>query len=79
MDDDCIPAEVIEKKMSQRDKLTLEGVMVEVQELREQVAQNQEQMRHLIGLYQTLQGQFEQFNQQRIRELQVKVNGGPTA
>lgn len=57
---------------------TIQGVQTEIQVLKQQMEMTHEQMRHLIHLYQTLQDRFDQFQTQRIKELNVRVNGGST-
>lgn len=65
-------------KLSLAEKATVEGLHTEVQVLKQQLKMTHEQLRRLIGMYGTLQNQFNLFNQQRIKELNVKVNGGST-
>lgn len=65
-------------RMSLREKATVEGCMTEISVLKQQLEMTHEQMRRLIGMYQTLQGQFDEYQKQRIHELNVRVNGGPT-
>jgi len=67
-----------EARLSLREKATVEGVQVEIQALKQQLEMTHEQMRRLIGMYQTLQAQFDQYKEQRIKELNVRVNGGST-
>lgn len=57
---------------------TIAGVRTEMGVLKQQLEMTHEQLRHLIGLYGTLQMEFDQFKQQRINELNVRVNGGST-
>lgn len=65
-------------KLSLNQKASVEGVMAEIQVLKQQLEMTHEQMRRLIGMYSTLRGEFDQFQQQRIQELNVRVNGGST-
>ena len=44
-----------------------------------QIEELEIRLRALTNNLGTLQIQFEQFQQQRVRELQARVNGGPTA
>jgi len=46
--------------------------------LKQQLEMTHEQMRRLIGMYGTLRAEFDTFQQQRIKELNVRVNGGST-
>ena len=66
-------------KMSLNEKATVEGVQTEISVLKQQLEMTHEQMRRLIGMYTTLRNEFNTFQQQRIKELNVKVNHGPTS
>lgn len=65
-------------KLSLNQKATVEGVMTELGVVRQQLEMTHEQLRRLIGMYQTLKGEFDQYREQRIKELNVRVNGGST-
>ena len=65
-------------KLSLNQAATVEGVMTELGVVRQQLEMTHEQLRRLIGMYQTLQAEFDQYKAQRIRELNVRVNGGST-
>lgn len=65
-------------KMSLNEKATIEGLHTEVQVLKQQLEITHEQIRRLIGMYGTLRNEFNIFQQQRIKELNLKVNGGST-
>jgi hypothetical protein len=65
-------------KMSLNQQASVEGVMTEIEVLKQQMEMTHEQLRRLIGMYGTLSGEFEQYKQQRVAELQMKVNGGST-
>lgn len=65
-------------KLSLNEKATVEGVMTELDVMRQKFEMQAEQMNRLIGMYQTLQNEFTQFKQQRVRELNVRINGGST-
>ena len=65
-------------KLSLNQKATVEGVMTELSVVRQQLEMTHEQLRRLIGMYQTLQAEFDQYKVQRIKELNVRVNGGST-
>lgn len=65
-------------KLSLNQQATVEGVMTELSVVRQQLEMTHEQLRRLIGMYQTLQAEFDQYKLQRVRELNVRVNGGST-
>lgn len=65
-------------KLSLNQQATVEGVQSEIVVVKQQLEMAHEQMRTLISIYQTLQNEFTQFQQQRILELNVRVNGGST-
>ena len=67
-----------EARMSLREKGTVAGVQAEIEVLKQQLEMTHEQMRSLIGIYGTLKEQFDQFQAQRIIELNMKVNNGST-
>ena len=67
-----------EARLSLREKATVEGVATEIEVLKQQMEMTHEQMRRLIGMYSTLKSEFEVYQQQRIKELNVRVNGGST-
>jgi hypothetical protein len=66
-------------KLSLNEKATVDGVQTEISVLKQQLEMTHEQMRRLIGMYQTLRHEFDQFQAQRIKELNVRVNGGSTS
>jgi hypothetical protein len=65
--------------MSIGEKATVKGVQTALAVVRQQLDMTHEQLRRLTGMYATLQAEFTQFRQQRIRELNVRVNGGSTS
>lgn len=67
-----------ESKLSLAEKGTVAGVITELNVVRQQLEMTHEQLRRLIGMYQTLQGEFDVYKKQRIAELQMKVNNGST-
>lgn len=77
-DADLIDLSVVER-MSKNEKATVEGCLQEMEILKQKMEHLYERLDKLIGLYGTLQNQFIVFQQQRVAELNVKVNGGPTA
>lgn len=68
-----------EARLSLREKGTVAGVQAEISVLKQQLEMTHEQLRRLIGMYSTLQQQFDQFQQQRLLELNMKVNHGSTS
>jgi len=66
-------------KLSLVEKATVEGVMSEIVVVKQQLEMTHEQLRRLIGMYQTLQNEFNQYKQQRILQLHMKVNHGSTS
>ena len=70
--------DIIKAKKSLGHEATIEGVMVNQEALKQQLEMTHEQMRTLIHLYQTLLNRFNQFDEQRIKELNVRINGGST-
>lgn len=71
--------DIIKAKMSLNEKASVEGVMTEIQVLKQQLEMTHEQIRALIGIYQTLRDEFQQFQAQRLKELNVRINGGSTS
>lgn len=66
-------------KLSLNEKATVEGVLTQIDVLRQQMEMQGEQMNRLIGMYTTLHDQFAQFQKQRVIELQSWLaNGGST-
>jgi hypothetical protein len=65
-------------KLSLNEKATVEGVKTEIDVVKQQLEMTHEQLRRLIGMYQTLQDEFTQFKTQRVIELQSWVAGGST-
>ncbi len=65
-------------KLSLNEAATVEGVLSEIDVLKQRFEMGQEQLRRLIGMYQTLSDEFKQFREQRVKELNVRVNGGST-
>jgi len=65
-------------KLSLNQAATVEGVMTELSVVRQQLEMTHEQLRRLIGMYQTLKVEFDQYRLQRITDLNVRVNGGST-
>lgn len=70
--------EINAAKMSMVEKATVQGIATEMQIVKQQLEMTHEQLRRLIGMYQTLQNEFDQFKSQRLTELQSWVAGGST-
>lgn len=70
--------DIIKAKKSLGELATIEGVRTQIQILQQQMETTHEQMRRLIGMYGTLRNEFDQFQAQRLKELNVRVNGGST-
>jgi len=70
--------QIAQAKLSMAEMATVEGVRTEITVLKQQMETTHEQMRRLIGMYQTLRGEFDLFQAQRLKELNVRVNGGST-
>jgi len=71
--------EINAAKMSMVEKATVQGIATEMQIVKQQLEMTHEQLRRLISMYQTLQNEFDQYKQQRIAELSMKVNHGSTS
>ena len=69
---------IIKAKESLGHEATIEGCMKSQEVVIQRLEMCHEQMRTLIHLYGTLRDQFSQFQDQRVRELNVRVNGGST-
>lgn len=65
-------------KMSLNEKATVEGVLTELEVVKQQLEMTHEQLRRLIGMYSTLADEFKMYKQQRVIELNMKVNNGST-
>jgi hypothetical protein len=66
-------------RLSLNEKGTIQGVLANQDILKQQLEMTHEQLRHLIGLYGTLRNEFDQFQTQRVIELQSWLaNGGST-
>lgn len=66
-------------KLSLNEKATVEGVLTQIDVLRQQMEMQAEQMNRLIGMYSTMRDEFDQYKRQRVIELQSWLaNGGST-
>lgn len=60
------------------EKATVQGCLDELEKVKMMMAEIVEQNNRLVGLYGTMKNEFAQFQQQRIKELTVRVNTGST-
>lgn len=65
-------------KLSMGEMATVKGVQTEIEVLKQSLEMTHEQLRRLIGMYQTIAAEFQQFREMRVTELNLKVNGGST-
>jgi hypothetical protein len=66
-------------RLSLNEKATVQGVMVELDVMKQRFEMQGEQINRLIGMYATLRGEFDQFQRQRVIELQSWLaKGGST-
>jgi hypothetical protein len=66
-------------KLSLNEKATVEGCMVELDVMKQRFEMQGEQINRLIGMYSTLRGEFDQYQKQRVIELQSWLaTGGST-
>jgi hypothetical protein len=71
--------DVHKAKMTMGEQATVKGLLEEMKVLRSLVDDVCEQNNKLIGLYQTMRGEFDQYKKQRAIELQSWLaNGGST-
>lgn len=77
-DEDPIPKEEFEALLKSREKATVQGVLLEMDILKQKMENCYEKLDRMTKLYMTLDQAFRQFQQQRAIELQAAVNFGPT-
>jgi hypothetical protein len=66
-------------KLSLNEKATVKGYMTELDVMKQRFEMQGEQINRLIGMYSTLRGEFDQFQRQRVIELQSWLaTGGST-
>jgi len=65
-------------RLTMGEKATVQGLLTEIQVLKQQMEMTHEQMRRLIGMYSTMRDEFNVFQAQRVKELNVRVNSGST-
>ena len=66
-------------KLSLNEKATVQGVMTELDVMKQRFVMQGEQINRLIGMYTTLRNEFDQFQRQRVIELQSWLaKGGST-
>ena len=66
-------------KLSLNERATVEGVLIKMDILEQRMEMQGEQMNRLIGMYGTMQKEFQLYREQRIKELNVRVNSGSTS
>lgn len=64
--------------MSDLDTRNWEAVKATLEIYRQDMVTLEQQIKATQGRLATLEGMFNQFNEQRIKELQLKVGNGPT-
>ena len=72
-------AEAKEQARNAAARKNVQALSITVEFQAKQIEELEIRLRALTNNLGTLQLQFEQFQQQRVRELQARVNGGPTA
>ncbi len=77
-DSDPIPREVIEKKLTKMERATVSGCLREMDILKQKLELCYEKLSRMTNLYQMQQRDFAEFKAQRMKELQMKINHGPT-
>ena len=75
-DDDCTLEEL--RGPSKQHKATLEGVLLELDIMKQKFVNMSNNQEKMIGLVMTLQGRLEAINEARVRELQARGTG-PTS
>ena len=70
--------DIIAAKKSLGELATIEGIRTQITILQQQMEKTHEQLGRLIQMYGTMKAEFDQFKMQRVRELNVRVNHGPT-
>lgn len=75
---DPIPREVIEARLSKVERATVTGCLQELDIVKQKLENCYEKLGRMTALYQGLQNQFQQFQVQRVKELNLRVNNGPT-
>lgn len=78
-EEDPISAEEMGIALGRRDKATLDGVLLEFDIVKQKMDNCYEKLSRMTELYGTMLDRFQQFEVQRIKELNVRVNNGPTA
>ena len=78
-DEDPITEEEMSQALGRRDKATLDGCLSELNIVKQKLDNCYGKLSRMTQLYGELLKQFNEFKVQRIKELNVKVNGGPTA
>ena len=77
-DGDMLSREDLEM-LARAEKATVQGVHQENEILKQKMEHLYEKLDRLIGMYGTLQNEFQQFRQQWVASLNSRINHGPTA
>jgi predicted nucleic acid-binding Zn-ribbon protein len=64
--------------LTRAERATVQGVHNEMEILKQKMEHLYERLDRMTKLYMTLQGEFADYKVQRIKELQLKVQGGST-
>lgn len=70
--------DLIDASLSVSEKATVVGIAEEIEVIKLRLADAIEQSQAAVNLAITLQRQFQQFQEQRVKELNLKVRGGST-
>lgn len=60
------------------ERATVNGVLIELDLVKQQMLKDEEQMNRLVGLYMTLKSEFAEFRAMHARSMSVRINGGST-
>ena len=77
-EEDPIPKEEIGRALGRRDKATLDGVLQEMDIVKQKLEHCYEKLSRMTGLYQTMRGEVEQLRTQYALLANLRVNHGPT-
>lgn len=70
--------DLTEARLSQVERATVQGVLDEMEILKQMRAEDIEQMNRIVNLYEGLRKEFDQFRNQRVLELQSRGGGSTT-
>ena len=77
-DEDPLSEEEMTKLLSKKEKATVQGLFNEVEIIKQKMETLHKQLQQTHGVIATINAQFQQFQEQRVKELNLRVNGGPT-